>query len=58
MAGLLRSFRAAFTSRPLLSNCIVYGSLYAGAEFSQQTLMKKVLVSGKILALKCLKFKN
>ena len=26
-------------------NCITYGTLYAGAEFSQQTLLRKILVS-------------
>lgn len=27
--------------RPLLANCIAYGGLYSGAEFTQQVLMKK-----------------
>ena len=42
---IMQSVRRLFASRPLLSNCIVYGSLYAGAEFSQQTLIRKILVS-------------
>ena len=42
---IMQSIRRLFASRPLLSNCIVYGSLYAGAEFSQQTLIRKILVS-------------
>ena len=41
----MQSIRRLFASRPLLSNCIVYGSLYAGAEFSQQTIIRKILVS-------------
>jgi len=39
----MQSIRRLFASRPLLSNCIVYGSLYAGAEFSQQTIIRKIL---------------
>ena len=38
------SIRAYFKGRPLLANCVTYGSLYMGAEFSQQTLLRKVLV--------------
>jgi len=37
------ALKRAFAKRPLLSNCLTYGSLYAGAEFSQQTLLRKVL---------------
>ena len=34
------SIRAFFKGRPLVANCITYGSLYMGAEFSQQTLLR------------------
>ena len=34
------SIRAFFKARPLVANCITYGSLYMGAEFSQQTLLR------------------
>lgn len=40
--------RSAVTRRPLLANCVVYGSLYAGAEFSQQTLIRKIMVTRKL----------
>ncbi len=43
MANLIKAIRSTFAKRPLLSNCVIYGSLYAGAEFSQQTLIRKVL---------------
>jgi hypothetical protein len=42
----MQAVRALFQRRPLLCNCAVYGTLYAGAEFSQQTILRKVLVSG------------
>jgi len=42
MAGLASKFKAVWRSQPLLSNCITYGLLYGGAEFSQQTLIRKV----------------
>jgi len=41
------SIRAYFKGRPLLANCVTYGSLYMGAEFSQQTLLRKVLPEKK-----------
>ena len=41
------SIRAFFKGRPLVANCITYGSLYMGAEFSQQTLLRKVLPEKK-----------
>merc|ERR1719330_1333399 len=41
------SIRAFFKARPLVANCITYGSLYMGAEFSQQTLLRKVLPEKK-----------
>ena len=34
------SLRAYLKGRPLLANCITYGALYMGAEFSQQTLLR------------------
>ena len=37
MAATIRAF---FKERPLVANCITYGSLYMGAEFSQQTLLR------------------
>jgi len=39
----MQSIRRLFATRPILSNCIVYGTLYAGAELSQQTLLRKIL---------------
>jgi hypothetical protein len=33
-----------FKKHPLVANCAVYGTLYVGAEFSQQTINKKFLV--------------
>ena len=41
------SLRAYLKGRPLLTNCITYGALYMGAEFSQQTLLRKVLPEKK-----------
>jgi len=41
------SIRAFFKARPLVANCITYGSLYTGAEFLQQTLLRKVLPEKK-----------
>ena len=34
------SIKAFFKARPLVANCITYGSLYVGAEFAQQTLLR------------------
>ena len=45
MAGVGGKFRAALAGRPLLTNCITYGLLYGGAEFSQQTFIRKYSVS-------------
>ena len=45
MAGVVGKFRAALAGRPLLTNCITYGLLYGGAEFSQQTFIRKYSVS-------------
>ena len=41
------SLRAYLKGRPLLANCITYGALYMGAEFSQQTLLRRVLPEKK-----------
>merc|ERR1711983_499086 len=51
--GSLRmaAFRAAFIAfknkRPLAFNCLTYGTLYMGAEFSQQSMLRKVLPEKK-----------
>lgn len=45
MKKLLITF---FTKRPLVANCMTYGSLYLGAEFSQQYITRKVMVHTKI----------
>ena len=37
--------RRLFQQRPLLGNAIAYGTLFVGAEFTQQTLLNRVLVS-------------
>merc|ERR1711862_1080037 len=42
MAGVMGKFKAALKGKPLVTNCISYGLLYAGAEFSQQTFLRKV----------------
>ena len=44
---MFSSIKLYLKGRPLLANCITYGGLYMGAEFSQQTLLRKVLVSQK-----------
>ncbi|XP_077285875.1 mpv17-like protein [Arctopsyche grandis] len=36
--------KTMFQKHPLITNSFVYGVLYVGAEFSQQTLTRKVLV--------------
>ncbi|CAG2056408.1 unnamed protein product [Timema podura] len=35
--------KRVFQKHPFVSNCVVYGTLYVGAEFSQQTLSRKIL---------------
>jgi hypothetical protein len=37
--------KRVFKKYPLVANCGVYGTLYVGAEFSQQTINKKFLVT-------------
>lgn len=44
MATFLRAFGRFFTKHPLAGNGLVYGTLYVGAEFSQQTITRKLLV--------------
>lgn len=38
------SIRALSKKYPLVANCVTYGTLYAGAEFSQQTYLRKIAV--------------
>ena len=42
---VLKYWSQLFIKKPLLANCVVYGGLYSGAEFTQQLLTKKALVS-------------
>uniref|UniRef100_A0A0K2TZQ9 Mpv17-like protein n=1 Tax=Lepeophtheirus salmonis TaxID=72036 RepID=A0A0K2TZQ9_LEPSM len=35
-------FKGFLTTRPLLTNCLIYGTFYSGAEFSQQTILRKI----------------
>jgi hypothetical protein len=44
LSRLFHAGRELVKRRPLLANCVVYGSLYCGAELSQQTLTRTVLV--------------
>jgi len=44
---MFSSIKLYLKGRPLLANCITYGGLYMGAEFSQQTLLRKVLPEKK-----------
>jgi Mpv17-like protein len=43
MSKLLKFIKYAFNSHPIVSNALVYGTLYVGAEFSQQTVTRKLL---------------
>ena len=45
MARLISSVKRLWTTKPLLVNCITYGTLYGAAELSQQCLIRKVFVS-------------
>ena len=45
---MFSSIKLYLKGRPLLANCITYGGLYMGAEFSQQSMLHKVLVSVKL----------
>ncbi len=42
----LRLVKHVFTKYPVTANAVTFGSLYVTAEFSQQVVTKKVLVSG------------
>jgi hypothetical protein len=44
MAAILKASRAMFTKHPLIANMTVYGTLYVGAELSQQMLTRKLEV--------------
>lgn len=52
MAQLLRAFSKFFNKHPLAGNGLVYGSLYVGAEFSQQTITRKFLVMSVLAAIR------
>ena len=39
---IVKALKSTFEKHRLLSNCVVYGSLYAGAEFGQQTILRKL----------------
>ncbi|XP_076029491.1 mpv17-like protein [Oratosquilla oratoria] len=41
---MMHAIRAAFGRHPVLGNMVVYGSLYTGAEFFQQTFNNKIMV--------------
>lgn len=41
----LSSVKHVFKKYPLASNCITYGSMCVGAEFSQQFFKKRIFVS-------------
>lgn len=49
MSSILKFIKYAFNKHPIISNSLVYGTLYVGAEFSQQTISKKVLVSLELI---------
>lgn len=41
--------KTLFKKYPMASNAVVYGTLITGAEFTQQTITKKIMVSYKLL---------
>ncbi|CAD7005037.1 unnamed protein product [Ceratitis capitata] len=43
MSNFVNGVRSLFRRHPFLTNSAIYGSLYVGAEYSQQYLMKRVL---------------
>ena len=45
MAKLLSTVKRLWTTKPLLVNCVTYGTLYGAAELSQQCLIRKAFVS-------------
>lgn len=52
MTKLLNATRGFFKKHPFISNSAIYGSLYVGAEFSQQYVSKHLLVTKKKKKLK------
>ncbi|KAK4876735.1 hypothetical protein RN001_009241 [Aquatica leii] len=47
MSKVLQRLRDLFSTRPILTNAVVYGTLYVGAECSQQVLERKILTTEK-----------
>lgn len=45
MTSFLNGVRGVFRRHPFLANSAIYGSLYVAAEYSQQYLVKRVLVN-------------
>lgn len=43
MSKFLKTARALFSSRPLVANCVIYGTIYTSSEFLQQTIIRKSL---------------
>lgn len=43
--SLSKAVKHAFTKYPLVSNSLIYGTLYVGAECSQQIITRKFLVT-------------
>ncbi|XP_046398400.1 mpv17-like protein isoform X1 [Ischnura elegans] len=43
----INAAKRIFRKHPVIVNSLVYGTLYVGAEFSQQTLTRKILVKDK-----------
>ncbi|XP_068211394.1 mpv17-like protein [Palaemon carinicauda] len=39
-----RALRASVAKRPIVGNVVVYGTLYTGAEFFQQTMNNKIMI--------------
>lgn len=48
--------RKVFNKYPLVSNSLIYGSLYVGAECSQQVITKKFLVGNFLEVYSSLEF--
>ena len=44
MLGAVRFLENSLSRRPLTTNCILYGSLSGLAEFSQQTVIKVIIL--------------
>ena len=49
MAKLLSTVKRLWTTKPLLVNCVTYGTLYGAAELSQQCLIRKAFVSNHFI---------